>query len=71
MTDAVAVAHDLQAQSMSLKVYGSNTVAIRLYEAMGFQTQLTAPAPEDPSHISLFMTVQVGDVDKPRFSWST
>jgi ribosomal protein S18 acetylase RimI-like enzyme len=61
MTDASAVARDLQAQTMSLNVYGSNTVAIRLYEAMGFQTRLTAPAPEDPSHISLFMTVQVGE----------
>jgi ribosomal protein S18 acetylase RimI-like enzyme len=61
MTDALAVARDLQAQTMSLNVYGSNTVAIRLYEAMGFQTRLTAPAPEDPSHISLFMTIQVGE----------
>jgi hypothetical protein len=53
---------------MSLNVYGSNTVAIRLYEATGFRTRFTAPAPEDPSHISLFMTVQVDDVDKARFS---
>ena len=49
MTDALSVARDLQAQTMSLNVYGSNTVAIRLYEAMGFHTRLTTPAPETPA----------------------
>jgi ribosomal protein S18 acetylase RimI-like enzyme len=63
MTDALSTARDSEAQSMSLNVYGSNTAAIRLYEAMGFRTRLTMPAPEDSSHISLFMTVQLGDVD--------
>ena len=63
MTDAIAVARDGEAKGMSLNVYGSNTVAIRLYEAMGFRTSLTTPAPEDSSRVNLFMTVQLGDVD--------
>ena len=63
MTDALSVARDGEAETMSLNVYGSNTVAIRLYEAMGFRTRLTTPAPEDPSHLNLFMSVQLGETD--------
>ena len=59
MIDALSMARDTNAQSMSLNVYGSNTVAIHLYEALGFRVRHTAPAPEDPSYISLYMTVQV------------
>lgn len=64
MADALSVARDVQVQSMSLNVYGSNTAAIRLYEAAGFRPLRTTSAPEDPSHISLYMALQVGDADK-------
>jgi ribosomal protein S18 acetylase RimI-like enzyme len=65
VSDALSTARDLQAQTISLHVYGSNTVAIRLYEAAGFKTRLTSPAPEDPSAISLYMTLQVSDCALP------
>jgi ribosomal protein S18 acetylase RimI-like enzyme len=53
--DILKLAGSLGAKRVSLGVYGSNRVARRLYESMGFTIFGERIAPEDPSGVSFQM----------------
>jgi len=58
MTELIAIARDRGDSAMSLWVYGSNTIARRVYDRLGFKVVKQREAEEDPSGVSINMRLE-------------
>jgi ribosomal protein S18 acetylase RimI-like enzyme len=60
MAELIAIARERGDTAMSLWVYGSNTVARRVYDRLGFKVVKQREAEEDASGVSINMRLEFG-----------